>query len=412
MRSSTQASRPGVFSPAISVPILLAAAAPGLAADLDASLGLRERLLEDAAARDVLNAGSQALTITPSAMIQFRYVLDSQDQQDSQEDLTLGFENTRTRIGLKGAMPDQKLSFFIWHGFTGTGASLLLDAWTKWEVSDNLALRIGQFKLPVWQEWTVSETRLTGVERSVLDARFAQLYSQGVEATYTQDRVRLIAAFSDGLRSWNDSSLGHQAGLSARVEALFRGAWSQRDDFQSFRDEDELLVVGLAAHTQDGGTLTGAGGSSIYTNDTRITQFTADAQWGFGGWSLFAAVIANNEERPGGTEYDQLGAMIQAQAFVTDRTEIFARYEWGDLDGQAADFATANPGATDNDELSIFTVGVNHFIAGHAMKLTADAGFATDEVSGAWGGSGRGWRGDDADAGTQFVIRAQLQALF
>lgn len=80
MRSSTQASRPGVFSRAISVPILLAAAAPGLAADLDASLGLRERLLEDAAARDVLNAGSEALTITPSAMIQFRYVLDSQDQ--------------------------------------------------------------------------------------------------------------------------------------------------------------------------------------------------------------------------------------------------------------------------------------------------------------------------------------------
>ncbi len=294
--------------------------APGLAlaGDLDASLDLRRRLTASAEANEA---------IAVSAMLQFRYVLDNQDQQDAQEDLTVGFEASRTRVGLKGSLADKNLSYFMWFGFTGSGSSLLLDAWAKWQLSDDLSLRVGQFKLPTWQEWTVSETRQTFVERSVLDARFAQLYSQGLELTWTQDNFRLIGAFSDGLRSWNDNTPGRQWAASARAEILADGAFSQRDDFQSFRDEDPSLIFGLAGHIQDGGTITGVGGANIYTNDTKIAQWTADVQWGFGGWSLFAAVIGNYEERPGGVEYDQYGVLAQVQAFVTDDIEIFARYE-------------------------------------------------------------------------------------
>ena len=81
-------------------------------------------------------------------------------------------------------------------------------------------------------------------------------------------------------------------------------------------------------------------------------------------------------------------------------------------DGQAAAFAVANPGASMEDTLSILTVGASKYYAGHAMKFTADAGVAFDEVSGAWGGAGRGWAGDDAGANSQFVFRAQMQAIF
>lgn len=410
MRQFSHACRWGVSAPAVALTM-----APGLAlaGDLDASLDLRRRLTDDAASRSILNASAEANeAIAVSAMLQFRYVLDNQDQQDAQEDLTVGFEASRTRVGLKGSLADKNLSYFMWFGFTGSGSSLLLDAWAKWQLSDDLSLRVGQFKLPTWQEWTVSETRQTFVERSVLDARFAQLYSQGLELTWTQDNFRLIGAFSDGLRSWNDNTPGRQWAASARAEILADGAFSQRDDFQSFRDEDPSLIFGLAGHIQDGGTLTGVGGANIYTNDTKIAQWTADVQWGFGGWSLFAAVIGNYEERPGGVEYDQYGVLAQIQAFVTDDIEVFARYEWGDLDSQAAAFAVANPGATTNEELSLLTVGATRFFAGHACKLTADAGVAFDEVSGAWGGGSRGWQGDDAGAGSQFVIRAQLQTLF
>ena len=67
---------------------------------------------------------------------------------------------------------------------------------------------MGQFKLHSWNEWTVSETKQTFIERSLLDARFASLYGQGVEGTWKNDSIKLTASYNDGLRSWNDSSPG------------------------------------------------------------------------------------------------------------------------------------------------------------------------------------------------------------
>lgn len=410
MRNHNRSCRWGVYSSAAS--LALAAAAPVACAEEDTSLSLRDQLIADASEHEALTLSESNLAITPIAFIQFRYLLDDQDQQDGQEDLTVGFVNSRTRIGLKGELAEQDMNFFVWFGFTGSGSSLLLDAWMNWKLDDNLSLKIGQFKLHTWHEWTVSETKQTFVERSVLDGRFSSLYGQGIEATWSKDAIKLSASYNDGLRSWNDSSPGDQWAASGRAEFLFQGDWSQRADFNSFRDEDPFMVLGVAGHHQDGGTLDGVGSSDIYTNDTQITQWTADFQWGFGGSSVFAAVIGNYENRPGGTEYEQYGVLVQAQTFVTDDIEIFARYEWGDLDTQAADFAVANPGATTNEELNILTVGATKYLSGHAMKFTADAGFAFDEVSGAWGGGGRGWQGDDDGAGSQFVFRAQMQALF
>lgn len=378
----------------------------------DTSLSLRDHVIAESSQYDSLLMNAGAVSIDPIAFIQFRYIADVQDQQDTQDELTVGFENTRTRIGLKGKLDEPNMDFFVWFGFTGSGSSLLLDAWANWQIDDNFSLRMGQFKLHTWQEWTVSETKQTFVERSVLDARFASLYGQGVEGTWSNDSMRFMASYNDGLRSWNDSSPGNKWAASARAEFLFQGNWSQRADFNSFRDEESFSVLGIAGHIQDGDTLAGAGGANIYNNDTQISQWTADFQWGFGGSSIFAAVIGNYETRPGGVEYEQYGALIQGQVFITDDIEIFARYEWGDLDGQAGAFALANPGATTNEELTVLTIGATKFFSGHAMKFTADAGFAFDEVSGAWGGGSRGWAGDDAGENSQFVFRAQMQAIF
>lgn len=383
-----------------------------LAASEDTSLSLRDQIIADASEYDALITKRSAVTIDPIAFVQFRYIADVQDQQDGQEDLTVGFVNSRTRVGLKGNIEEPNMDFFVWFGFTGSGSSLLLDAWMNWQIDDNFSLKAGQFKLHTWNEWTVSETKQTFVERSLLDARFSSLYGQGIEATWKNDNLKLVGSYNDGLRSWNDSSPGNKWAASGRAELLLDGEWSQRADFNSFRDENPFMMLGIAGHIQDGDTLAGAGGSSIYTNDTKITQWTADFQWGFGGAAVYAAVIGNYEERPGGVDYDQYGALIQGQVFVTDDIELFARYEWGDLDGQAAAFAVSNPGATMEDTLSVLTVGATKYYAGHAMKFTADAGIAFDEVSGAWGGGGRGWQGDDAGANSQFVFRAQMQAIF
>lgn len=409
MNGNTHCCRWGVLAPAVLCTWVLNPAS--YAAD-DTTLTLRDQVIADAGAYDTLIGNRSAVTIDPIAFVQFRYIADVQDQQDTQEDLTVGFVNSRTRVGLKGRLEEPSMDFFVWFGFTGSGSSLLLDAWANWELDDNFSLRMGQFKLHSWNEWTVSETKQTFIERSLLDARFASLYGQGVEGTWKNDSIKLTASYNDGLRSWNDSSPGNKWAVSGRAEFLLEGDWSQRADFNSFRDEDPFMMLGFGGHIQDGDTLAGAGGMNIYNNDTRISQWTADFQWGLGGSAIYMAVIGNYEERPGGLEYDQYGVLIQGQVFITDDIELFARYEWGDLDGQAGDFAIANPGATMEDTLSVLTVGATKYLAGHAMKFTADAGVAFDEVSGAWNGGGRGWQGDDAGANSQFVFRAQMQAIF
>ena len=371
-----------------------------------------EMLIMDAAQQEWVLTRNDWLTFDPIAMIQFRYVADVQDQLDGQREKTLGFENSRTRLGLKAKLEEHNIDLFVWTGHTGIGASLLLDAWANWKADENFSLKVGQFKLPIWNEWTVSETKQTFVERSVLDARFAPHYAQGIMGTWRDDTISLSAVFSDGMRGWNRFFPGDIWAVTGRFDWLIQGDWSQRADFNSFRDESPFTVLGIAGHFQDGGTLAGSGGTNIYTNDTRITQVTADFQWGFSGASIYAAVIGNYEESPGALEYHQFGALLQGQVFVTDDIELFARYEFGDLDGQAAAFSIANPGATTNEELAVLTVGATKFIAGHALKVTGDLGFSFDEVSGAWAGTRRGWQGDDAGAGAQVVFRAQIQALF
>jgi hypothetical protein len=394
-------------------------ATDGAALDGLTRLALRAEMVAAAATQEpkynafTLDSQDKAFSLKVNGLLEFRWIGSVQDRSASgTEEFTQGFEQTRTRVGLSGHMGDPSLKFFIWSGVTGTGSNLLLDAWVSKTFEGGLTLKVGQFKNPVWQEWYDSETRVQFVERTVLDARFDGLYGQGVEASVTRGQVKLIGQFSDGLRSWNDPDRGQQWGLTGRADWKVKGEWADRADFTSFRGETPHVFLGVSGHVQDGGTEAGIGGGSIYTNDTRIWQVGGDVQVGFGGANVFGAVLGNFEERPGGAEFDQWGVLVQGGVFVSEKVELVARYEWGDLDGQAGAFALANPGATENDTLSIVTAGVNYYVVGHAFKIQVDAGVALDEVSGAWGGGARGWQGDEAGADAQVVLRGQVVLLF
>lgn len=133
--------------------------------------------------------------------IQFRWVGSFQDK--TLDDASrAGFENTRTRLGLKGHIFDPSNQFFIWTVLKSP--STILDLWYKKDLGNGWALQVGQFKLPNWREWVVSETVQQFSERSVLDARYRSLYSQGLQIYYTADGFRFQAAFSDGLQSYNN----------------------------------------------------------------------------------------------------------------------------------------------------------------------------------------------------------------
>ncbi|MFK7960874.1 MAG: porin [Phycisphaerales bacterium] len=335
--------------------------------------------------------------------MQIRYLYSMQDNSGG-DDSVSGFENTRNRFGFSGHIVDPSWKYNIWGGWNASGGAVLLDAWVQKDLGNGWAIRAGQFKLPTWQEWSVSEMRQQFVERSVLDARFSQSYSQGVMAAYRQDNMRFYAAFSDGLRSLNTPFAGGTGvdpngvdyALTARAEWLVSGDWSNYSDFQSFQGDESTTVIGGGIHHQRGESGTAA-------NELEITEFNLDGSFEFGGANVFAAFVYRTYDDDASVDRDEMGFLIQGGYFLSDTTELIARYEYGDLDGA---------GGAAGDDLSLLTVGVNRYWAKHSLKWSTDLGYALDPVSSTWGSASRGFRGDAMNEDGQIVLRSQLQLTF
>ncbi|QNN20786.1 hypothetical protein HED60_00385 [Planctomycetales bacterium ZRK34] len=305
-----------------------------------------------------------------------------------------GFGITRTRFGFKGHVIDPSWSFLLWAGYDCTGNAVLLDAYINKQVDDHLMITAGQFKLPFLKEYMVSETRLQFVERSLIAGEFCGTYTQGIKATWTNDMVRLIASANDGASAintiWHDRTAEGIAG-TGRAEIKLFGDWSNYNEWESFTDDEPMMVIGGAVHYQKGeyGTT---------DRETEDARWTVDASLEMGGWNIYSAIIGENLS--GATQADRLAWMIQGGCFVTEALELIARYEWGDSDVDG------------EDPLSVMTVGFNYFIAKHRLKITTDVGYGFRAVAATWASNPLGWRQDAPEANGQIVIRSQIQLLF
>ena len=326
--------------------------------------------------------------------IQFRYNADFRDNSGS-DDSNSGFELARTRFGFKGHVIDPSWQYFIWTGYGANGNDLLLDAWIKKDFGQGLSLTAGQFKVPFWREWLISETRLQAVERSLINNVFGCNYTQGLTLGYQNDALRGQFSVNDGASSrvstWNTPDSDYA--LTARGEWLATGTWKQADELEAWAGDDPLVMLGGAVLYQHGeeGTL---------DDETDTVRWTADVTAKWNGLSLLAAVLGSHADN--GDSVDQFAALLQAGFFVTEKLELFARYEWGDLDTE------------DDDDLSILTVGGNYFFRKHAVKLSADVGYGFNPVTAGWTGTSgiTGWQADSPDEDGQVLVRTQLQLLF
>ncbi len=388
----------------------------GLVSDALADAETRSSMLQSGATGGYdggffLASDDGSFRLNVKGQLQLRFVASLQDNtaDGTSDDTVYGFENTRTRFSFGGHVIDPSWTYFIWAGWTGNGSSLLLDAWVQKDLGNGWSIRAGQFKLPTWQEWTVSETRQQFVERSVLDARFSQLYAQGVMASYAADNLRAHVAFSDGLRSWNNpfneaagNTLGYdnatEYALTGRVEWLLGGDWSNAADFNGFRGDEATYVVGGGIHYQRDES-----GNAAVGDETELIEFNLDGNFQFDGANVFAAFVWRSLDDDVAIDRDEMGFLIQGGYFLTDDLELIARYEYGDLDGA---------GGAAGDDLSVLTLGATRFWARHALKWTTDVGIAFDPVDAAWNGGSRGFRADADGEDGQVVIRSQLQLLF
>jgi len=363
--------------------------------------------------------GSYALWIR--GQVQFRGIWNTQD--DSQDDSVFGFENTRTKLDFQGNLFNQDFTYRVRGDFgeAGDGASgnfELRDAWGRYQVSDELGFKWGQFKAPFIREELIESEYTQSVERSYVNELTTVGYTQGVGVDFTVDQFRLMGAFTDGAtinpagpngELSNSPALatgGNEYAFSARGEFLVAGeqGFEQFDDLTSWQDDEYGTLIGGAIHWQESefGT-TGLGGFS--DNETEVFSWTVDGQVELGGANVFGSFtgVHTSANATSANDVDQFGVVVQGGFFVMpDEVELFGRWEYFDFDDATA--------SGFDDEIQLVSGGVNWFWEGHAKKWTTDLVWAADGIPAF--SSITGLLEDSAGEEDQFVLRSQIQFLF
>jgi hypothetical protein len=273
----------------------------------------------------------------------------------------------------------------------GGGSFDISDVYIERDLTDELELRIGRYKIPFSREVIMSSKRQLFADRSlVVKALGLFERSPGAALTFERDRLRLIGAAHDvtGDLSGDEDWL-----VLARGEVLLDGSWSTLKDFTSFGGDAPAAMIGAAVLYQHRDTLDDA------SDDGDVVRWTADATLEFGGANLFAAVFGNHVDADSGDDRNQFGAVVQGGWFLSNDTELTARYEWGDPDGEAG-------------ELSVLTVGVNRYIDRHRAKFSLNVGYGFSAIEVFWSSSAAGWRPDAPGADGQTIVVGQVQLLF
>lgn len=381
-------------------------------ADIRASL-LQDGLIAGWSDHFFLASPDGRFKLQLEGQLQFRYVWNYHDRSDR---YIGGFENTRTKLALRGHVFNRDLTYLVRGRFDRSGGGFgLEDAWVRYLLNNEWSVRAGQFKLPFGREELVSSARQLAVERSLINESLNLGRSQGVELTYANHTSRLSFAVSDagqdqvgGFAIVGTTSPANSPALQAgfaeyavtgRYEHLIAGRWAQFDDFTSPAGEEFGLLVGVGAHLQQDEFGTGFG---PVRDEELWLAWTVDASAEWGGASVFASVTHHIIDDPGFGDVNVYGLVIQGGAYLTPKFEAFARFEYGVFDFAALDF----------DDVSLLTLGGNYYFDGHDAKLSADIGFGLSEIASAWDSSIAGWRFDAAGSEPQVVIRTQLQLLF
>jgi len=353
-----------------------------------------------------------AVDLTVGGYTQFRYLssFGTEDDAGGPDGFEAGFQFERTRLVFSGTVHED-IGFTV-VGSAGRDSGFgLLDAVVTAGLGDSgWKLTAGQQKLPFYREWLVSAKFILPVERSNQTAVFSSGFAQALKLGYvTGGSVeddggwRFGAAFSDGLRSVNTAftdAIESDFALTARGEWLAFGDFGMFKDLTALGNEGQGLMVGAAVHYQgDTESIRGVDISEIF-------QYTADVSWETAGGSLLVAFVGRHAEGANGFDADDFGVLVQGALFVRERTELFGRY----------DVLVPDDDAAGDESFHTVTAGVNHYIHGHAVKLTLDIVWQPEPTGQTTmllfneTNAGTGQRRSDNH--NQYAVRGQVQIVF
>lgn len=323
---------------------------------------------------------------------------------------------------------------------SGSGEFQLIDAYVRAELSDDVAVRVGQFKLPFAREQLVDAKYQLGVARSTIVEHLGVGISQGVELAWISSDTRFMVAYSNGgddnvygilkgagtepvNSAWDNDSVDWA--VTTRFEWKLAGQWRQFNSMTSPPGDEYALLIGLAGNFQEGDP--NAGNTEVTTEPNTWLAGTADVSFMYGGATIFGSVTysymdsgsayleGSNGFNP--AEFFDMGvshswgAVLQASYYFDPKWEMFGRFEYGTADIPDIDNGpTGTSSLWNSNALQIATVGVNWYIDGEDLKWSSDFGIAFDAVDGIWYNGENGWRA--AAEESEIVFRTMLQMAF
>jgi hypothetical protein len=317
-----------------------------------------------------IKSGDTKLAAT--GFMQFRYYMNFRDEAGDNDDLTNGFTTRRTRVSVLGNLT-KELSFRVdadaaaSTGNVGTTA----DVWVDYKLDDNWSLKLGQFKPPLLKEELVGDPNQQFVERSVVNAVFTGSRTEGLQLAYKGDSFRGWVMLNDGLKASNTNFISETEsdfGLTGRVEFMWAGDdWKRFDRLSSWRENEYAGTIGAAVHYQDGGETSG-------TTDQSVLVYTIDSLTQGNGWNIYVAGVGRNTEPASGDSFDDFGVLVQGGLFVSDQTELFARYA----------FVSPDDNRVNGNDFNEIGAGVGYYFfpKSTAAKFTADVNLSLDDQSG------------------------------
>jgi hypothetical protein len=368
-----------------------------------------------------LRTGSWELR--PGVLFQFWNDTDWRENTspNGKDQIDNGFEVHHLELSLEGTAFSKDLTYrFMWDSAPEGGSLTLQDAWARWMFSDQIGVRMGQFKDLLTHEWLTGDGYQLAAERSVVDfilgGGFVQR-TQGVTLVYggyeKGNPLNVEVGFTDGLNQQNTNFVSKGGsgfpgaahtfdfGITGRAEYLAMGNWKDYADFSAMGTKENLLVFGLGTDWSQSG-------------DGDVVSVAIDGQFEMPmGLSLYGGGLyrwADKNITGLGSETNDYGLIAQAGYLLNPAWEIFGRYDWTHFDKKIV---------SGDRNFHEFTVGVNYFLgnngsAGHRAKFTVDLSYLPNGVPGALIGSGLGTTlgatGDNA-GDNEVMLRAQFQLM-
>lgn len=303
----------------------------------------------------------------------------------------------RLRMRFGGWMINERLRFNLQLSFSrndqdwdGSGVpNVVRDASVIYAVTDRLSLSFGQSKLPGNRQRIASSGEQQLVDRSIVNRAFNLDRDFGVQARYQfgheeHSHFALIGSLSSGGgRNANARRAAYLARI-AKIEFLPLGSFKNNGDYsESDLAFEETPKTSFAAYWAEFKGIQRAGGTILneFSDPSQIRGFQTfgiDTVTKYRGWSLSgeyirkqmsgAAITATSfKSTPSSTTLPIAGTGYLAQVGYLFRQNWEIAGRWAVVDSKS--------GLTVSriDRQTQWTLGTNHFLNGHRMKIQMDA---------------------------------------